>query len=91
MCVRGIPDLVLAIVFVVITGLGAVAGVLALGVGAVGLLGKLVADSVEEVDPGVEDALRATGSRTSSCPDRAPSCRSSSRCCPSRASCGPRA
>ncbi|MFJ7072107.1 phosphonate ABC transporter, permease protein PhnE [Streptomyces sp. NPDC098781] len=59
--VRGIPELVLAIVFVVITGLGAVAGALALGVGAVGLLGKLVADSLEEVDPGVEAAVRATG------------------------------
>ncbi|MCZ7431131.1 phosphonate ABC transporter, permease protein PhnE [Streptomyces sp. WMMC1477] len=59
--IRGLPELVLAIVFVVITGLGPVAGALALGVGAVGLLGKLVADSLEEVDPGVELALRATG------------------------------
>lgn len=59
--IRGIPELVLAIVFVVITGLGAVAGALALGVGAIGLLGKLVADSLEEVDSGVEQALRATG------------------------------
>jgi phosphonate transport system permease protein len=59
--VRGVPELVLAIVFVVITGLGAVAGTLALAVGAVGLLGKLVADSLEEADPGVEQAIRATG------------------------------
>ncbi|MFD0491269.1 phosphonate ABC transporter, permease protein PhnE [Saccharopolyspora spinosporotrichia] len=63
--VRGVPELVLAIVFVVITGLGPVAGALALGVGSVGLLGKLVADSLEEVDRGLERALRATGaSRT---------------------------
>jgi phosphonate transport system permease protein len=59
--VRGVPELVLAIVFVVVTGLGPVAGALALGIGAIGLLGKLVADSLEEVDPGVEQALRATG------------------------------
>lgn len=59
--VRGIHELVLAIVFVVTTGLGAVAGALALAIGAVGLLSKLVADSLEEVDPGVEEALRATG------------------------------
>lgn len=59
--VRGIPELVLAIVFVVITGLGAVAGALALAVGVIGLLGKLVADSLEEVDPGPEQALRAAG------------------------------
>ncbi|MER7014111.1 phosphonate ABC transporter, permease protein PhnE [Saccharopolyspora sp. NPDC000359] len=61
LAVRGVPELVLAIVFVVITGLGAVAGALALGVGSVGLLGKLVADSLEEVDRGKEQALRATG------------------------------
>lgn len=59
--IRGIPELVLAIVFVVVTGLGPVAGACALGVGSVGLLGKLVADSLEEVDRGVEQALRATG------------------------------
>ncbi|UGY91625.1 phosphonate ABC transporter, permease protein PhnE [Streptomyces gobiensis] len=59
--IRGLPELVLAIVFVIITGLGPVAGALALGVGAIGLLGKLVADSLEEVDHGVEQALRATG------------------------------
>ncbi|MEV0700767.1 phosphonate ABC transporter, permease protein PhnE [Saccharopolyspora sp. NPDC050389] len=61
LAVRGVPELVLAIVFVVITGLGAVAGAFALGVGSVGLLGKLVADSLEEVDRGREQALRATG------------------------------
>ncbi|GAA4860839.1 phosphonate ABC transporter, permease protein PhnE [Saccharopolyspora cebuensis] len=61
LAVRGVPELVLAIVFVVITGLGGVAGALALGVGSVGLLGKLVADSLEEVDRGKEQALRATG------------------------------
>jgi phosphonate transport system permease protein len=59
--VRGVPELVLAVVFVVITGLGPVAGTLALAVGSVGLLGKLVADSLEEVDPGPEQAVRATG------------------------------
>lgn len=59
--VRGIPELVLAIVFVVISGLGAVAGALAMAIGSIGLLSKLIADSLEEVDAGVEEALRATG------------------------------
>ncbi|WP_214366869.1 phosphonate ABC transporter, permease protein PhnE [Pseudonocardia sp. H11422] len=59
--IRGIPELILAIVFVVITGLGEVAGAVALGVGAVGLLGKLVADSLEEADPGPRHAVEATG------------------------------
>ncbi|WP_396122638.1 MULTISPECIES: phosphonate ABC transporter, permease protein PhnE [unclassified Corynebacterium] len=59
--VRGIPELILAIIFVVISGLGAVAGTLALAVGAVGLLSKLVADSLEETDTKVQEAIRATG------------------------------
>lgn len=59
--VRGIPELIIAIVFVVITGLGPVAGALALAIGAVGLLGKLVADSLEETDVRVQEAVRATG------------------------------
>lgn len=60
-CVRGIPELILAIVFVIMIGLSEVAGTLALSIGAIGLLGKLIADSVEEVDPGPEYALKATG------------------------------
>ncbi len=60
-CVRGIPELILAIIFVVISGLGAVAGTLALSLGAVGMLGKLVADSLEETDVNVQEALRANG------------------------------
>ncbi|WP_343946090.1 phosphonate ABC transporter, permease protein PhnE, partial [Pseudonocardia zijingensis] len=59
--VRGVPELIIAIVFVVITGLGPVAGALALAIGAVGLLGKLVADSLEETDVRVQEAVRATG------------------------------
>lgn len=59
--IRGIPELILAIIFVVISGLGGVAGTLALAVGAVGLLSKLVADSLEETDTDVQDALRAAG------------------------------
>lgn len=59
--VRGLPELIIAIVFVVITGLGPVAGALALSIGAVGLLGKLVADSLEETDVRVQHAVRATG------------------------------
>ncbi|WP_078942840.1 phosphonate ABC transporter, permease protein PhnE [Streptomyces viridochromogenes] len=59
--VRGIPEVVLAIVLVVVTGLGPVAGALALAVGSLGLLGKLVADSLEELDPGPARSLVATG------------------------------
>lgn len=59
--IRGIPELILAIIFVVISGLGAVAGTLALALGAVGLLSKLIADSLEETDVRVQDAVRIVG------------------------------
>jgi phosphonate transport system permease protein len=63
--IRGLPELILAIIFVVITGLGGVAGTLALAIGAVGLLSKLVADSLEETDVRVQQAVQAHGaSRT---------------------------
>ncbi|WP_022888815.1 phosphonate ABC transporter, permease protein PhnE [Agromyces italicus] len=59
--IRGIPEVILAIVLIVITGLGAQAGTLALAFGGIGLAGKLIADSFEEVKAGPERALRATG------------------------------
>ena len=63
--VRGIPELIIAILFVIVTGLGAQAGTLALAIGGVGLLGKLIADSLEEVPNGPERAISAVGgSRT---------------------------
>lgn len=63
--IRGIPELILAILFVIVTGLGAQAGTLALAIGGVGLLGKLIADSLEEVPGGPERAITALGgSRT---------------------------
>jgi phosphonate transport system permease protein len=59
--IRGIPELILAILFVIVTGLGAQAGTLALAIGGVGLLGKLIADSLEEVPSGPEHAISAVG------------------------------
>ena len=59
--IRGIPEIILAIVLIVVTGLGTQAGTIALAIGGIGLLGKLLADSLEEVRPGPEQALRAAG------------------------------
>jgi phosphonate transport system permease protein len=58
---RGIPELILALFLIVIVGLGAVPALAALAVGGVGLLGKLIADSFEEVPNGPETALSAAG------------------------------
>lgn len=59
--IRAMPELILAVVFIIITGLGAQAGTLALGIGGIGLLGKLIADSLEEVPDGPEKAIAAVG------------------------------
>jgi phosphonate transport system permease protein len=59
--IRGIPEIILAIVLIVVTGLGIQAGTIALAIGGIGLLGKLLADSLEEVKPGPEQALTAAG------------------------------
>ena len=59
--IRGIPELILAIIFVAAIGLGPIAGVFALTIGTGGFLAKLVADSVEEIDPQPRQAVVATG------------------------------
>ncbi|MGW5386093.1 phosphonate ABC transporter, permease protein PhnE [Nocardia sp. NPDC003963] len=59
--VRAVPELIIAVVFVAALGLGPIAGTCALAIGSIGFLGKLVADAVEEIDPGPLDAVRAVG------------------------------
>ncbi len=58
---RAIPMLVWALIFIVAVGMGPLPGVLAIMIGAVGSLIKVFAQSLEEVDEGVIEALRATG------------------------------
>ena len=60
---RAIPDLVFALIFVRALGLGILPGVLALGLHSIGMLGKLIADAIEEVDLGPVDAARSAGGR----------------------------
>ncbi|MCZ4563322.1 phosphonate ABC transporter, permease protein PhnE [Rhodococcus sp. IEGM 1401] len=59
--VRAVPELILAVVFVAALGLGPVAGTCALAIGSVGFLGKLVADAIEEIDPGPLEAAASVG------------------------------
>ena len=59
--VRSVPSILWAIVFVVIVGLGPLAGILALAAYTTGYLGKLFYEALEAVDPEVLDAVRATG------------------------------
>lgn len=59
--IRGIPELILAIIFVAAMGLGPVPGIFALSIGTAGFLAKLLADSIEEIDPAPREAVTATG------------------------------
>ena len=61
---RAVPDFIIAIFFVRVFGLGALPGILALGIGSIGFMAKLFADAIEEIDPGPRDALRAAGAGT---------------------------
>ncbi|ARU90645.1 phosphonate ABC transporter, permease protein PhnE [Pseudomonas sp. M30-35] len=61
--IRSINELILALVFVSAVGLGPFPGVLALALHGVGMLGKFFAESIEEIDQGPLEALRATGAR----------------------------
>ncbi len=59
---RGIPELVWALVFVRVFGLGPTAGVLALGLTYGGMLGKVYAEILESEDGSAARALLRTGS-----------------------------
>jgi phosphonate transport system permease protein len=59
--VRSIESLIIAIIFVVIVGLGPFAGMLALAVHTVAALAKLYSEVIEGIDPGPIEAMRATG------------------------------
>lgn len=59
--VRTIPTLVWALMFIVAVGMGPVPGILAISTHAGGSLIKMFSQSIEEVDEGVHEALKATG------------------------------
>ncbi|MBY7141621.1 phosphonate ABC transporter, permease protein PhnE [Virgibacillus sp. NKC19-3] len=59
--IRTLPDIILALLFIKVVGPGAYAGMLALGIGAIGMLGKLYAEEVEAMDPGPVESITAVG------------------------------
>jgi phosphonate transport system permease protein len=58
---RAVPEVVLAIALVPIFGLSPKTGVVAIGIGSIGTLGKLCAEIVENVRPGPIEAADAVG------------------------------
>jgi phosphonate transport system permease protein len=74
---RAVPDLVWALFFVTAVGLGPFPGGLALAVHSIGMLGRLFAETIENMDMAPIDALALTGPTRCRCSPMA-SCR---RCC----------
>ena len=60
---RTVPEMVWALIFVFLAGLGPFAGVLALGVHTGGVLGKLFGEVLEDVDPQPIESLQSTGAK----------------------------
>ncbi len=58
---RGVPDLAWALILVNFTGMGPITGVLALGLSIAGILGKVLSEQWDNIDPQRYAALRATG------------------------------
>lgn len=88
---RTVPDMVWAIFFVIIVGLGPLAGMLTLLVDTVGFAGRFFAEAFEEVDNGPREALSAIGASGNGAffsvilPAAAPSCINTSMYCLERA------
>jgi phosphonate transport system permease protein len=58
---RAVPDLIWALLFVTAVGLGPFPGALALSVHSIGMLGRLFAEIIEDMDMGPVEALTLTG------------------------------
>lgn len=59
--IRTFPELVLAIMFIKAVGPGSFAGVLAVSIHSIGMLGKLFCEALENMDRGSEEAIQSAG------------------------------
>jgi len=60
---RALPEIIIALILVAAVGLGVLPGILSLTLGCLGMMGKLLADSIEEVDPSSLEAIQSVGAR----------------------------
>lgn len=58
---RSIHEIVWALFFVAVVGLGAMAGIFAIAVRSVGFIAKMSAEAIEDIDHGPVEAIRAVG------------------------------
>ena len=58
---RAVPTIVFALIFVRVYGIGVLPGIVAIGLHSIGMVGKLLADAIEQIDPGPREGVLATG------------------------------
>ena len=58
---RSIHEIVWALFFVAVVGLGALPGIFAIAVRSVGFIAKMAAEAIEDIDPGPVEAIRSVG------------------------------
>jgi phosphonate transport system permease protein len=58
---RALPEIIVLLLLVAALGVGPFPGVIALAIGSVGMLGKLFADAIEELDPKVMESVDSVG------------------------------
>ncbi|NJK97550.1 MAG: phosphonate ABC transporter, permease protein PhnE [Bacteroidales bacterium] len=58
---RALPETIIILILVAGLGLGPFPGIMALALGCVGMLGKLFADAIEEIDDKVLESITSTG------------------------------
>lgn len=62
--IRAVPEVIIALVLLTVTGLTPLTGALALGIAGIGTQGKWVYETVESVQDGASEAVRAAGGTT---------------------------
>ena len=62
--IRTFPAVVYGLMFIRVTGPGAFTGVLTLSVASIGMIAKLFIEVIEDLDPGIIEALDASGCNT---------------------------
>jgi phosphonate transport system permease protein len=58
---RALPEVVQLLFFVAVFGLGIIPGLIALAISSIGMLAKLLADTIEEIEPIMLEAVAGTG------------------------------
>lgn len=60
---RTIPDIILAVIFVGLFGIGVFPGILALIIFSLGILAKLISETIESIDPNPLEAMSSAGAK----------------------------